>query len=123
MCAAHNAAHNAANDKDDDDCDRNNPPSRAIPHHLRGRSTILKLPVFAHEGNGAGTVALSKWLLVDGCGVWRMAIAAFYVVDLLSNGERRLRSGEVMRTMGKGSRKKGAMSNVPVFLPVSGQEG
>jgi hypothetical protein len=63
MCAAYYAANNATNDKDDDDDDHCNPPSRAIPRHLRD-GTIFQLPFLVGEGHGAWAVAICKWLLV-----------------------------------------------------------
>jgi hypothetical protein len=84
MCAAYYAANNAANDKNDGDDDRCHTPSRAIPPPFRdaGPGTILQLPFLVGEGNGAGAVALCKWLLVCRLAIWswgggRAAIAAF----------------------------------------------
>ncbi len=131
MCAAYCAANSTANDEDEDDDDRSDPPSRAIPWPLRdsGRGTILKLPVLAGEGHSARAVAFCKWLLVGRCGLWRggrVAIAAFvqqiYVVALLSNGERKVRKRRRDEDDGPDSGAMGKWGNVPVFLPVLGQE-
>jgi hypothetical protein len=90
MCAAYYAANNATNDKDDNDNDGCNPPSRAIPRHLcdGGLGTIPKLP----------------WLLVRRYAIWRcMGVRA---AILVSNGERGERgSGEEVKWRGGRGRR------------------
>ena len=62
MCAAYCAANTTTNDDDDDDDDRCNPPSLAIPRHLRkgGLGKILRLTFLVGEGYGAGAVSICK---------------------------------------------------------------
>jgi hypothetical protein len=60
VCAAYCTSNDDANDKDDDDDDRLDPPSRAVPWHLRDKvpaTTILRLLFLAGEGHGLGAVA------------------------------------------------------------------
>jgi hypothetical protein len=65
MRAAYCASNCAADDKEDGNDDRRDPPSRAIPRHLREilAITILQLP-FLSEGYGAGAVSLRSSMLL-----------------------------------------------------------
>jgi len=64
MCAAYGASDSGANDNEDEDDDRRDPPSRAVPRHLRRlATTILQLPFLAGEGHGPGTVAFRRPML------------------------------------------------------------
>jgi hypothetical protein len=72
MCAAYCASNGGANDNDDSDNDRRDPPSRAVPRHLRDDvlpTTILRLPFLASEGHSLGAVAIRSSMLV-----WRWAL-------------------------------------------------
>ena len=89
--AAYCASDHAADDKDDDDSNRGDPTSRAVPRGLlRDATTVLRQPFFAREGNGSRAVVIRG----SGLPVWRIgrsAIAAFirqtdvHVVAPLSN--------------------------------------
>jgi hypothetical protein len=81
--AAHYAADDGTDDNGDDDDDRRDPPRRAIPRHLRATgTTILQMPFFVREGEGARAVAFCEWLLVCILAIWgwrggRAVTAAF----------------------------------------------
>jgi hypothetical protein len=66
MCAAYCASNGGADDNDDGDDDRRDPPSCAIPRHLRDdvpTTTILQL-LFLGEGHGPGAVAFRRSMLL-----------------------------------------------------------
>lgn len=85
LCAAYCAADDATDDKDNDDDDRRHPPFRAIPRPFRDCArpgTVLQVPFFVREGDGARAVAICEWLLVRRLAFWNWrggcaAIAAF----------------------------------------------
>jgi hypothetical protein len=91
--AAYCPSDDSADDKDGDNDNRGDTPSRAVPRGLlRDATTVLQLPFLMRKGNGSGAVATRG----SGSPVWRIgrsAIMAFIqqidVIVPLSNRKGR----------------------------------